>query len=313
MRSVSILGVLLTALAACDRAPAPVATSEPPDAPSPHFRNVAAPTAYVGDAACAGCHAPETAAYRQHAMSRTFRPWTLAQRTEPVRSSPLHHAPSGFDYSVVDSGGRLYQVEQLSAPDGTRLHDLRRRIDFVMGSGKVAMTYFTEENGRLFQLPLTWYRTHGWGFSPGYEINNARFDRLLPDRCIACHSSYPTPLPHLEGKYTELRSGIGCERCHGPGALHVQERRAAVPRDSGFDRTIVNPARLPLARRLDVCEQCHVHTSVTVLREGRNEFSFMPSQPLRDQAAYFRSGGTDIVSHADRLKQSACFLATQST
>lgn len=64
MRSVSILGVLLTALAACDRAPAPVATSELPDAPSPHFRNVAAPTAYVGDAACADCHASETAAYR---------------------------------------------------------------------------------------------------------------------------------------------------------------------------------------------------------------------------------------------------------
>ena len=113
MRRVSILGVLLIALAACDRAPAPVATSELPDTPSPLFRNVAAPTAYVGDASCAGCHASETAAYRQHAMSRTFRPWTLAQRTEPVLSSPLHHARSGFDYSVVDSGGARIHPEYL--------------------------------------------------------------------------------------------------------------------------------------------------------------------------------------------------------
>ena len=233
---------------------------------------------------------------------------------ETPLDKPLYNAPTGFYYSVVDSGGKRYQVEFLLAPGGTRLHELRRRMDYVMGSGYVALTYFTEENGRLFQLPLTWYRTHGWDFSPGYEINNARFDRVLPDRCLACHSSYPRPHPYLEGKYAELRPGIGCERCHGPGALHVTERRAAVRRDRAYDRTIVNPARLPLERRLDVCEQCHVHTDVTVLREGKNDFSYVPSQPLRDQYAFFRvSGSIDIVSHADRLKQSACFMATRTT
>jgi tetratricopeptide (TPR) repeat protein len=170
------------------------------------------------------------------------------------------------------------------------------------------------ENGRLFQLPLTWYRQHGWDFSPGYEINNARFDRVLPDRCIACHSSYPEPIPFLEGKYAELPAGIGCERCHGPGALHVAERRETAGRDTAFDNSIVNPARLPLERRLDVCEQCHVHTAVTVLREGKNDFSFVPSQPLRDQMAFFKvAGGIDVVSHADRLRQSACFIATRAT
>ena len=124
-------------------------------------------------------------------------------------------------------------METIAGPDGRRLHELRRRIDYVMGSGQVARTYFTEENGRLFQLPLTWYRDHGWDFSPGYEVNNARFDRVLPDRCIACHSSYPRPVPHLEGKFAELRPGIGCERCHGPGALHVQARSARPARAAG--------------------------------------------------------------------------------
>ena len=183
-----------------------------------------------------------------------------------------------------------------------------------MGSGQVGRSYFTEENGRLFQLPLTWYRERGWDFSPGYQNNNGRFDRLLPDRCIACHSSYPAALPYLEGKYAELHSGIGCERCHGPGALHVAERRASAKLDSGYDRSIVNPARLPVQRRMDVCEQCHVHTTVAVLREGKHPFGFLPSQSLRDQWAFFRVSGTiDIVSHADRLRQSKCFIATQKT
>ncbi len=308
---------LLTAVAltACDRS-SQTASSPPelPDEPAPTFRNVETPTAYVGDAACESCHATEAAAYRQHAMSRSFHRWTPADRIESVLDSALFHRPTGFHYSVVEDGDRLYQVEFILGAGGKRIHELRRRMDFVMGSGVVARTYFTEENGRLFQLPLTWYRQHGWDFSPGYELNNARFDRVLPDRCIACHSSYPEPFAHLEGKYAELRAGIGCERCHGPGALHVEQRRATATGDTTIDNTIVNPARLPLARRLDVCEQCHVHTPVTVLREGKGAFSYLPSQPLREQWAFFKvAGSIDIVSHADRLRQSACFLATRST
>jgi tetratricopeptide (TPR) repeat protein len=247
-------------------------------------------------------------------MASSFHRWTRDGRIETPLDKPLYHAPTGFYYSVADVGGELYQVEFLIGPGGRRLHELRKRMDYVMGSGHVARTYFAEENGRLFQLPLTWYRQHGWDFSPGYEINNARFDRLMPDRCIACHSSYPEPIPFVEGKYAELRPGIGCERCHGPGALHVTERRAGIQRDSVHDNTIVNPARLPLERRLDVCEQCHVHTAVTVLREGRDDFSYVPSQPLRDHVGFFKvSGSIDIVSHADRLRQSACFLETRTT
>lgn len=299
---------------ACDRPPTPASSTSAPAEPAPSFRNVATTTAYVGDTSCVSCHAAETSAYRQTAMSKSFHRWTEATRIEPTLETPLRHARTGLSYSVTEVGHRLYQVEFLTGPGGKRIHELRRRIDHVMGSGSVARSYFTEENGRLFQLPLTWYRDHGWDFSPGYEINNARFDRLMPDRCIACHANYPAAKPFLEGKPAELRPGIGCERCHGPGALHVTERRAGTARDSGYDRSIVNPARLPLERRMDVCEQCHVHTAVAVLREGKDAFSYLPSQPLGDHWAYFKeSGSIDVVSHADRLRQSACFIGTRST
>ena len=313
-RGLSLVLGAVVALVGCDRSSSPRATTTRTDDPSPRFRNVDSPTAYVGDAACATCHAAETSAYRQHAMSQSFHRWTPATRIETTLDTPLLSKPTGLSYSVVEAGHQLYQVEFLTGPGGKRLHELRRRIDFVMGSGHVGQTYFTEENGRLFQLPLTWYREAGWDFSPGYQVNNARFDRLLPDRCLACHASYPKVAPFLEGKYAELREGIGCERCHGPGALHVTERRAGVQRDAAFDGSIVNPARMPLERRLDSCEQCHVHTAVTVLRSGKDHFSYMPSQPLRDQFAFFKArGGIDIVSHADRLRQSKCFIASRAT
>ncbi len=281
---------------------------------SPLFRNVETSTAYVGDEACATCHADAASAYRSHAMARSFHPWEPDTRIEAPLTEPIFHAPTGFYYSVIEVGDELHQEEFLIGMGGQRLHELRRRIDYVMGSGAVARTYFTEENGRLFQLPLTWYEQGGWDFSPGYELSNARFDRLMPDRCLTCHGSYPEPFPHLEGKYAELSPGIGCERCHGPGALHVTERSSGESADSTYDDTIVNPEHLPFERRLDVCQQCHVHTPVTVLREGQDAFSYMPSQPLRDHAAFFKTtGDIDIVSHADRLRQSACFVATRPT
>ena len=304
----------LLALSACDRSgDSPVAGGDD-GTPSPLFRNVAESTAYVGDAPCVSCHAGETAAYRERPMASSFHRWSNDTRMETALDSALYHAPTGLHYAIEDVGGRLHQVEYILGPGGKRLHELRRRMDHVMGSGAIARTYFAEENGRLFQLPLTWYRTHGWDFSPGYELNNARFDRLLPDQCVACHASYPEPIPFLEGKYAELRPGIGCERCHGPGALHVSERKAGATIDTSYDNTIVNPSHLPIERRLDVCEQCHVHTPVTVLREGATAFSYIPSQRLADHVAFFKvSGGIDIVSHADRLRQSACFIATRTT
>ena len=282
------------------------------DAPSPPFRNVAANVEYVGDSACAGCHAGEARAYAQRSMAHSFHRWTPAVQVESTLVAPLVHPRTGYRYAVVEEKGRLWQVEYLEGAGGRRLHELRRRMDWVVGSGRVARTYFFEENGRLFQLPLTWYHSHGWDFSPGYERTNLRFDRVLPDRCVGCHSSYPRARPYLEGKYDELRPGIGCERCHGPGALHVAERRRGVAADSGYDRTIVNPARLPIERRLDVCEQCHVHAAVELPREGHTAFTYQPSQRLSDHWAFFKkTGDIDVVSHADRLRQSACFLATR--
>jgi Tfp pilus assembly protein PilF len=282
------------------------------EAPSPPFRNVAGDVAYAGDSSCVGCHADAARAYHQRSMSRSMHRWTRAVQVESTLVAPIVHQRTGFRYVVVEDRGRLWQVEFLEGAGGKRTHELRRPMDWVVGSGRVARTYFTEENGRLTQLPLTWYHSHGWDFSPGYELTNLRFDRVLPDRCVACHSSYPVPKPYLEGKYAELRPGIGCERCHGPGALHVAERRAGGTSSGSYDATIVNPAKLPVERRLDVCEQCHVHADVELPREGRGSFGYVPSQRLSDYYAFYKkSGAIDVVSHADRLRQSACFLATR--
>lgn len=294
---------------------------------TPAFANLAPGVAYVGDAVCATCHEDLYASYQSHGMARSFYRWTPEVRVEAGLEAPVRHAASGFEYRIVEEADSLYQEEVLRSSTGEVVHRLRRRMDFVVGSGNAARTYFTEENGRLFQLPLTWYTQADdgrgrWDFSPGYETKNGRFGRLVPDRCMACHNSYPEPVAHAEGKYAALPEGIGCERCHGPGSLHVDARTEAPEPAGEVDSTIVNPAHLAFDLRLDVCQQCHLHTSVDVLREGETAFSYRPGQPLASHVAFFVTpdangapggpgAGISVVSHADRMRRSPCFRATR--
>lgn len=279
------------------------------------FRNVN--SEYIGSAACFDCHEDIWRGFQEHGMAQSYYRLTRENTVENFDAPPLWHEESGFYYRVYEQGGDFWQEEYRVDSTGELTHRLPRRMDFVVGSGHAARTYLSESGGRLYELPLTWYAQKArWDFSPGYEFHNKRFDRLVPDRCMACHNSYPETAPFVEGKYIDVPDGIGCERCHGPGSLHVEERLSSPDPASEVDYTIVNPAHLDEARKLDVCEQCHLHTTVSILRDGRGPFDFRPSQRLQDHLALFYeeasmdAGSIDVISHVDRMKRSACFLAT---
>ncbi|MEM0962357.1 MAG: tetratricopeptide repeat protein, partial [Bacteroidota bacterium] len=196
-------------------------------------------------------------------------------------------------------------------------HQLVREMQYVVGSGSAARTYLAEENGRLYQLPLTWYTQADdgagrWGLSPGYTEQNARFGRTVPDRCMACHNGVSEPVPFADGKFASLASGIGCESCHGPGELHVEARTVSEEAPDSIDVTIVNPKWLSIDLRLDVCQQCHLNGEVSVLREGETAYSYRPGRPLSAHRAIFQLAGesasqVSVISHADRMQASACF------
>src|SRR5438093_1367817 len=86
--------------------------------------------------------------------------------------------------------------------------------------------------------------------------------------------------------------------------------------------SIVNPARLPPERRMDVCMQCHLETTSGgnwsgVIAFGRGVFSFRPGDELAAYVRHFdHPPGTghedkfEIAHQAYRLRQSACFKAS---
>ncbi|QXD16746.1 tetratricopeptide repeat protein [Rhodocaloribacter litoris] len=318
MQRFVLLSLIVVGLAGCggqeEAAPGSPAGSS---GEAVRFRNVEAGVAFVGDAVCASCHEAEYHGYQAHGMARSWYRLTPENAVETFPSPPIYHAGRGYYYRAFEEAGRFYQEEYRLGPDGEKTHRLVREMHHVVGSGTAARTYLTENNGYLYELPLTWYTQTGrWDFSPGYREDNPRFDRLIPDRCVACHNSYPVSVPFVEGKYERMPEGIGCERCHGPGDLHVEVRLADPEVVGDYDPTIVNPAHLPFERRLDVCQQCHLSGTVSILRERRSAFDFRPSEPLSAHVSLFyreeptRVDRIDVISHADRMKKSACFQAT---
>jgi predicted CXXCH cytochrome family protein len=142
-----------------------------------------------------------------------------------------------------------------------------------------------------------------------------------------CHSAYPQLLEKSDRYGQEsvfsqvLPSGIDCQRCHGPGSLHVGLASRSGNEVGQVRQAIVNPARLGSERQLEVCMQCHLETTSGSLgnhvqRFGRSVYSFRPGEPLGNYIVHFdlvdpTSGRPkdrfEIDGSAYRLRQSACF------
>jgi hypothetical protein len=106
---------------------------------------------------------------------------------------------------------------------------------------------------------------------------------------------------------------IGCERCHGPGALHIDRPASG---DDGLSPTIVNPRDLQPSLREAVCEQCHLKGRVRVERIGRRAADYRPGLPLDEFMSVFvepeaTSGDGRSVGQVEQMHASRCYRASR--
>ena len=189
------------------------------------------------------------------------------------------------------------------------------RIAYAVGAGENGFSYLIDRDGYLFQAPLSYYSKIGkWDLSPAHEMG---FTRAIEEACIYCHAGLPQPVANRVGLYRQPAFqdlAIGCEKCHGPGELHVKARLAGEAIRAGGDSTIVNPARLPSWLSDNVCMYCHEKGDTEALQDGQTYLDFRPGTPLDATLAIFKvplKAGTaeasPLLNHYYLMTLSKCY------
>ncbi|REJ69722.1 MAG: hypothetical protein DWQ31_03740 [Planctomycetota bacterium] len=271
---------------------------------------------YVGSAVCAECHDDVADEYRGHPMGMdNFTKIAAASAVEDY--TQVECAIAGpRRYRVERQGDDVYHRELLVDAAGETIFERAHRIDYVVGSGQQGRSYLIDHGGILHQSPITWYvHDHEWAFSPGYRpLTPYQFDRRIQEGCLRCHVGLANEEVPGSSRYRDpvhRETFISCERCHGPGEVHVR-----LNEEESTAEGIVNPDELAPRQRDSVCYQCHLSSKTALARYGYELRDFRPGQSLEDVLLVFvdkRDASAEqnrIASQAEQMESSRCYQAS---
>jgi predicted CXXCH cytochrome family protein len=216
------------------------------------------PSPFAGEARCARCHGEMFEALQASRHSSTLlRGAGLADLPFPDQPIADPDEPN-VSHVFRRDGGRI-QFET-----HTQSEVLKAVVEYAFGSrDHYASLVGSDEQARPHILRLSHFQSgheSGWARTTGHSADAGGGRDLLGKRldpidgihkCLFCHSTNPRAVLTRSGPESNDR-GIGCERCHGPGELHLKAVAARFR-----DRAIINPKRATAEGRVRVCGQCH--------------------------------------------------------
>lgn len=279
------------------------------------YLNLAADAEYIGMETCKTCHANIHETFIHTGMGRSFDK-ASREKSDAVfdKHAIVYDDKNDFYYKPFFENDELF-VKEFRLKNGDTTHSRTEKISYIIGSGQHTNSHLLDINGYVHQAPITFYtQTKKWDLAPGFEDKNERFSRIISTECLTCHNHLPKHVKGSENKYTQMPTGIECERCHGPGSIHVREKKAGniVDINKEIDYTIVNPRKLSVDLQMDLCQRCHLQ-GIAVLNEGKTFYDFRPGMRLSDVMNVFLPRYTNsherfiMASQADRLRLSECF------
>ncbi len=271
---------------------------------------------YVGINTCKLCHQDIYNSFIRTGMGRSFHLANLSNSKALFNNTGFYDLFSDFYYRAFSKNDSLF-IHEFRLEKKDTVYQRTEQINFIVGSGQHTNSHIQNINGYLHQMPMTFYTQKGkWDLPPGFENGvNTRFTRRIGLECMSCHNGFPKFVLGSENKYEHVPQGIDCERCHGPGSEHVAQKQAGKHVDTSkhIDYSIINPAKLPIDLQFDLCQRCHLQGNA-VLKNEHSFYDYVPGKKLSDYITVFlpRYKNADdefiMASHADRLKQSPCFI-----
>lgn len=270
---------------------------------------------YVGSEPCRTCHPAEFAAQSNSRHSSALRPIVDTPLPALLAEAPIRER-SGVAFEYTKGPDDLL----LGVTQG------RKRIDaslhWAFGAGAQAYTPVGFRNGSYFEHRVSFYtaagrpgRTMGHPGEASRSLESALGLVQSPEtiyRCFHCHATGVRPGPDL----TDMRPGVSCERCHGPGAAHLSAAEAGRSRTELL-RSVVALSRLTAGESVRFCAECHRSTALsasTVAPEAKDPLSirFQPAG-LMASSCFQKSGKLSCVTchnpHENARKEPEFYVA----
>lgn len=88
------------------------------------------------------------------------------------------------------------------------------------------------------------------------------------DQCLKCHTTAFGEAKERFGKGFDIKLGVQCETCHGPGEAHMKARMAAAAADTGAEGAekpyvSPDPSEIIANPTVETCKACHNKDSPT--------------------------------------------------
>jgi len=257
------------------------------------------PGPYVGSARCAECHPEINRTHRQSRHARTFHHGPeLLELPFPDRPLADPDDPTVIHTFTRDQG-------RIEVKTRTRDHLYRALVEYAFGlPGRHVAMIARDEEQKYHALRLSFYHTAAgpiWDRTSGDVPDSDSGENIRGQpiqvrdgvvRCLYCHVTqsrdFRDPRPEAGVGPEAADSGIGCERCHGPGANHIAAIKAE------FSETaIVNAGTASAATITSHCADCHIVGLPGVISRAPDDprFARSPGLTLTFSRCYTESNG----------------------
>lgn len=266
---------------------------------------------FAGSAVCASCHKD---IYESHITTAHYLDSRPAAK-EFIKGS-FKKDKNKFVYNkflevfLEQKKDSFFQTAYISG-----IEFQRAPFEVVIGSGRKGQTYLYWDENKLYQLPVSYFTNlNGWCNSPGFPMNVAKFDRIIPAECLECHGTYAKfeEDENQETIYdkTQIIYGIDCERCHGAAAEHVSFQKAH-PEEKNA-KYIISLKKLSRQQSLDGCALCHSGFRDAI--QPRFTFTIGDTLDNYSSARYSADSVSTLDVHGNQyglLMASKCFQLSQ--
>lgn len=231
----------------------------------------ATPDQFVGNKACASCHASIAMAQASSEMAQTLMPASQSPYLTSYYGKRIK--VDGFVYQIFRGPqDPEFKVISVTPP-------ITKPLAWAFGSGKISQVYFTPEENHYNESHFSYFESiDGFDLTPAQPSVRVASTASEPSsdaakraggrtvemaearRCFSCHAA---DVP-ASGPIEDVILGVSCEACHGPGKEHTVAMEAGLPEGPAL---IMNPAHLRPVDQVDFCGACHA-TSMDIQLDG---------------------------------------------